>query len=54
MPLMCYRDLFCQIERAEFIQVLVNHLANAVVVETNAHDSADKKLTRGMEAISRQ
>jgi len=36
--------------RAEDIQQLINCPANAINIETNAHDSIDMKLAWGIEA----
>ncbi|KAF8340547.1 uncharacterized protein EI90DRAFT_3117067 [Cantharellus anzutake] len=35
---------------AELVQQLINHPANAINIETNAHDSMDQKLAWGIEA----
>ncbi|KAF8497137.1 hypothetical protein F5888DRAFT_1906980 [Russula emetica] len=37
---------------ADIIQHFINHPANAINLETNAHDSMDKKLAWGIEALS--
>jgi len=36
--------------RADTIQNFINHPANAMNIESNAHDSMDKKLAWGIEA----
>jgi hypothetical protein len=37
---------------ADIIQLFINHPANAINIETNAHHSMDKRLAWGIEARS--